>query len=1607
MSKLFSKPKALLGITLVLCMILSMLPLGVLSASAAAWNGSDATAFTVGTGEEATPYEISTGAHLAYLAQQVNAGTTYSKTYFKLTSDIDLGGNKWTPIGNTSSTPFQGVLDGDNHAITGLYVEETGYEGFIGSAGNGATIKNLSIQGNVSATAAGSGTAAFVGFVTASSTLTISNCTFTGTVSSTATTTPTAVGAFVGYNWNSVVKLDNCTAVNATITDASGWAVGGLVGIAMSGTEVTITNSSFSGTVNGNRGTGGLVGAAYYGNSDSDISKVTITNSYSEGTINSDAISGGLVGMLYNREYSGRKINITITDSYSTATLKTDKASGGLIGANDGWQDYPGNYTVSISNSYFAGKAQYAILNSAMANAKVKTPMTVTLSNVYYIEGSYTAPACDFTSVSNFEDVSKEELANGTVLGLLNNGRTVWKQGKTHPVLKEVEPPLSALTVGGVTVDVNANPFAYGAGTVSNGSIEVVPTAAKTGATTVITAVDETGNTVAVDGGTVTLAEGTTTTITIAVTYKFVTTNYTVTVYRKPAPWNGSAATAFTVGDGTEGNPYQIATGAHLAYLAEQVNAGTTYSKTYFKLTKDIDLGKNEWTPIGNSSANSFQGILDGDEHTITNLYIDADVSYVGLFGYAAATIKNLTLEGNVKTSKPSAAGFVAYVPAGLSMTFNNCIFSGTVEGVHSSGDNVNVSAFVAYNWNSKITIENCAAVNTTITSTTTTASSRYEGTGGLVATVMSGTDVTIKNSFFSGTVDASQRGDGVGGLVGAVWYSNGSSDTTTVTITNSYSEGAVKAQRMAGGLVGYVRVPKGNAGRKINLTITDCYSTATVTANGNYSGLLGGNYGYNDCPSDVTVTIKNSFFAGSAKFAIMTKTDTDGTSVSNTLTNVYYLEGSATAESALVPTADRMKTAAAFADGTVQGLLNGSGNVWKQGKTHPVFVLEEAPLFALTINGVEVDLSKNPYSYDAGTVSTNNVTLKATAAKNGAKVLIAAVDEAGAAAAVESGTVTLAEGATTTITIAVINNLSLTSYTVTVYRKPAPWNGSDATAFTVGNGEEATPYEISTGAHLAYLAQQVNAGTTYSKTYFKLTSDIDLGGNKWTPIGNTSSTPFQGVLDGDNHAITGLSVGESEREGLIGTAGHGATIKNLSVEGNVNATAGTGTAGFVGYVAAAGTLTISDCTFKGTITSTSTAENAAAAAFVGYNWNSKIIIENCSAVATITASKRSVSGLVASAFSGTDVTITNSYFSGNITGERGVGGLVGGVYYGGGSTNATEITITNSYSEGTITASATSGGLVGYTNNQNNNNKPIKITITDCYSTMQLPQDKATSGLFGGNYAWEDFPSQVTVKITDSFFAGKAKFPIMNMATTTKDSNPMTVTLTNVYYVEGAATTETPTIGDLSPDLITAKTAGEFADGTVAGLLGSGWATSTAGHPVHSTFTATTNALKLIGTSIRTSGNRGMRFHFKVNETAQTSNLLESGVVLAKAENTANGLYIGSYKSKYLAAIKGSTTQFVREDVADADGVYDWFTALLTFSSDANNETPYNARAYAVYKDDNGQEIVIYSDAIDGEDGTYNTLYSVAQKALEVAEDTDYSEAELEYLNSIVSKKN
>ncbi|MEG1178488.1 MAG: hypothetical protein RSE40_07645, partial [Hydrogenoanaerobacterium sp.] len=68
-----------------------------------AWDGTTKTEVTPTTTGSFKTYNVTTGAELAWIAQEVNSGKnadfTNISTTVKLAADIDLGGHTWTPIG--------------------------------------------------------------------------------------------------------------------------------------------------------------------------------------------------------------------------------------------------------------------------------------------------------------------------------------------------------------------------------------------------------------------------------------------------------------------------------------------------------------------------------------------------------------------------------------------------------------------------------------------------------------------------------------------------------------------------------------------------------------------------------------------------------------------------------------------------------------------------------------------------------------------------------------------------------------------------------------------------------------------------------------------------------------------------------------------------------------------------------------------------------------------------------------------------------------------------------------------------------------------------------------------------------------------------------------------------------------------------------------------------------------------------------------------------------------------------------------------------------------------------------------------------------------------
>ena len=301
--------KRFLALLLVLTMVFSLMPAALAADTLS------------GSGTEDDPYLLATAADLKAFRDMANAEAS-SKLCATLTADIDLGGEAWTPFeGPTVGGAYAGTFDGANHTIKGLSVNLTSNAG-AGLFGTvcGATIKNLKVEGNVSASSS-----AFVGGIVGRTltSATIDSCSFAGTVTSTK----------------------KSGASNATA---------GIVGKVKTGT-VTITNCANTATVNGN----GNIAAGILGYGGSN--KVTIENCYNTGAISGQWYASGICG--------------SSTVKAQTSSIRNCYNSGTITATNGGnyYAGITANFKGTISNSYYANPAADALYNGTPTTATAIT----------------------------------------------------------------------------------------------------------------------------------------------------------------------------------------------------------------------------------------------------------------------------------------------------------------------------------------------------------------------------------------------------------------------------------------------------------------------------------------------------------------------------------------------------------------------------------------------------------------------------------------------------------------------------------------------------------------------------------------------------------------------------------------------------------------------------------------------------------------------------------------------------------------------------------------------------------------------------------------------------------------------------------------------------------------------------------------------------------------------------------------------------------------------------------------------------------------------------------------------------------------------------------
>ena len=330
--------------------------------------------------------------------------------------------------------------------------------------------------------------------------------------------------------------------------------------------------------------------------------------------------------------------------------------------------------------------------------------------------------------------------------------------------------------------------------------------------------------------------------------------------------WDGNVAQSFARGSGTSVDPYIIETGGQLLLMKD-------YSDSYFELANNIDLDNHNWLSF------EFKGSLDGKGCVISNLNIERNTDYQGLFSKINnGNVQNLTIK-NVTINAPSQS----YVGA----------LSGYVE-----------------NFQENKSISNCHVILTEKSQIT-----GNEKTAGLIGCLMRGSisECTVE---YSGTsTDVIKGNNSIGGLIGLASYSyklamsscqvfanvKGSKNVGGIVgntmwgilIEQCAFKGIISGEENIGGVMGYCKdseiiatkadveltASKGYGGGLVGCAenrnrtggIAACYATGTLKSNSSattFGGLLGGVTGgeyYSTLMSYSTVTSQITNFDGIA----------------------------------------------------------------------------------------------------------------------------------------------------------------------------------------------------------------------------------------------------------------------------------------------------------------------------------------------------------------------------------------------------------------------------------------------------------------------------------------------------------------------------------------------------------------------------------------------------------------------------------------------------------------------------------------------------------------------------------------------------------------------
>lgn len=680
-----------------------------------------------------------------------------------LGNSIDLENSEWKPIRS-----FAGAFDGKGYEITGLNVNYTGDDfnskpaGMFEKLVSPGQILNLAVSGSVQA----GGKINYVGGIvgTTESGSEIRFCRSNIAVKVNAANSTTNGMAYGGVAGRVQGAISNClnegTITVDNIKNKYKCYIGGVAGQVVGSAADLCWNTgsvNASGTTKKNIYTGGIVGSG------------EATNCYNNGSVT------GATGKNKNKYVTGGiSGNGNVTNSYNL---------GDVTGAE--------NMTYGISNGAVANSYYVCKLNgketAKYVNSGAEQEITATTEDgktVYKVGDDVLVNVLNENRGTYIEWINKQDAPNNPV------HITRW-DGSFEPGVEGVIT-LVYDPNGGEGAAVTEQQQIVGNGDEGSFNLKSADTLGFKHENGTFLGWSKTA------GGEVAFKlknDGSITPASVS-----VKKDETLTLYAVWSPiWAGS---------GTEAAPYEIPDVDTLTALATQVNEnGFSYSGKWFRLTNNIDLNNEPWTPIGIDALHSFGGSLDGGGKTISGLKVETDRQWAGLFGSVRGTY-------------------------GVPMTMRDLTLKNGSVKFTSSGTSCSGGLVAIVEGETALELRNVVAENLTV-------SGGRSGSGGLLGRGR----VAMTNCHNRG---GSVTGSYAGGLAG-MGYSN-LQDHVLAGCTNSAK---VVGKRTAGGMTGNETHSYGS--------YTDCTNSGSISATQGYASGIAAGGSYERCSNSGAVTGKEA----------------------------------------------------------------------------------------------------------------------------------------------------------------------------------------------------------------------------------------------------------------------------------------------------------------------------------------------------------------------------------------------------------------------------------------------------------------------------------------------------------------------------------------------------------------------------------------------------------------------------------------------------------------------------------------------------------------------------------------------------------------------------